>query len=62
MIGTLTKTVFTVAPYLIPGVGEVLGAATAFTALGRVLPVLGKAIAGVANGKGEDEFTKVMNK
>lgn len=61
MIGTLTKTAFTTIPYLIPGVGEVLGAATAFVALNRVLPVLGKAIAGMAGG-GEDAFTKQMNK
>ena len=62
MVGTIAKTVFTTAPYLIPGVGEVLGGITAFVALNRVLPVLGKAIAGVANGRGEDAFTKDMNK
>ena len=49
-------------PYLIPGVGEVFGAVTAITALNRVLPVLGKAIAGMANGRGEDKFTEQMNK
>ena len=62
MVGTLAKTAFTVMPYLIPGVGEVFGAVTAITALNRVLPVLGKAIAGMANGRGEDKFTEQMNK
>ena len=62
MIGTIAKTVFTTMPYLIPGVGEVLGGVTAVMALNRVLPVLGKAIAGIANGRGEDSFTQQMNK
>ena len=62
MVGTLAKTAFEVMPYLIPGVGEVFGALTAITALNRVLPVLGKAIAGMANGRGEDKFTEQMNK
>ena len=62
LVGTIAKTVFTTAPYLIPGVGEILGATTAFFALNRALPVLGKAIAAMANGRGEDKFTEQMNK
>ena len=62
MIGTLTKTVFTVAPYLIPGVGEVLGAATAFEAINRVLPVLTKAIYGAANGDSESKLGETLNR
>lgn len=60
-IGTVAKTVTTTLPYLIPGVGEVLGGATAFLALNRVLPVLGKAIAGIAGSDGTDDFSKQLN-
>jgi hypothetical protein len=62
LIGTAAKTVFTTIPYLIPGVGEVFGGVAAIVALNRVLPVLGKAVAGIANGRGEDSFTEQMNK
>lgn len=61
LVGTITKTAFTVAPYLIPGVGEVLGAITAFTALNRVLPEFGKAINGIAGQSENNEFSKAMN-
>lgn len=61
-MGTLAKTAFMTVPYLIPGVGEVVGAVTAFAALNRVLPVLGKAIASIAGGNGQDAFTEKMNK
>lgn len=60
LIGTVVKTAFTTIPYLIPGVGEVIGSVTALVALNRVLPVLGKAIASMA-GQGDSEFVKQMN-
>lgn len=60
LIGTVAKTAFTTIPYLIPGVGEVLGGLTAIVALNRVLPVLGKAIASMA-GQGDSDFVKQMN-
>lgn len=61
LVGTVAKTVTMTLPYLIPGVGEILGGATAFLALNRVLPVLGKAIEGIAGSDGRDEFSKKMN-
>lgn len=61
MVGTIAKTAFITIPYLIPGVGEILGATTAFVALNRVLPVLGKAIANIAGGSEDNEFNKTMN-
>ena len=61
IVGTIAKTAFMTLPYLIPGVGEVLGAVTAFTALNRVLPELGKAINGIAGQDPNNEFSKSMN-
>ena len=59
--GTLAKTAFMLAPYFIPGVGEILGWAGAGLALGQTLPVLGKAIDGIFTGSTNDGFGKTMS-
>ena len=59
--GTLAKTAFMLAPYFIPGVGEILGWAGAGLALGKTLPVLGKAIDGIFTGSTNDGFGKTMS-
>ena len=58
--GTVAKTAFTLLPYFIPGVGEVLGWIGASVALGQTLPVLGKAIDGIVAGSNENSFGKSM--
>ena len=59
--GTLAKTAFMLAPYFVPGVGEILGWAGAGLALGKTLPVLGKAIDGIFTGSTNDGFGKTMS-
>lgn len=59
--GTLAKISFMLAPYFIPGVGEILGWAGAGLALGQTLPVLGKAIDGLFTGSTNDGFGKTMS-
>lgn len=60
--GTITRTIVKLAPYFIPGVGEVLGAIGAVYGLARSLPALAKAINGVVtNNSDESEFGKTLN-
>lgn len=61
LVGTVAKTVVTMLPYFIPGVQEVWGGITALEALGRVLPVLGKAVNGIWTNDSNNEFAKTMN-
>lgn len=59
------KTVFTVAPMLIPKVGKIYGAISAGAALSGVLPTIMKSINGIVTGTNENElgqaFTAVEN-
>lgn len=48
--GTVAKTIFKVAPMLIPYVGPVYGALSAGIELGKLFPVLFKSIEGIASG------------
>ena len=60
--GTISRTVVKLAPYFIPGVGEVLGAIGAIYGLARSLPVLAKAVNGViTNNSDASNFGKTMN-
>ena len=52
--GVIAKTVATVAPMLIPGVGSVYGGVTAAKELFKLMPVLWKSIAGIAAGDTSD--------
>ena len=51
-----------VAPYLVPGVGEVWGALSAAHAINRLAPVLGKAINGFILGDNNNAFGQAMSK
>ncbi len=51
-----------VAPYLIPGVGEVWGALSAAHAINRLAPVLGKAVNGFILGDNNNAFGQAMSK
>ena len=51
-----------VAPYLVPGVGEVWGALSAAHAINRLAPVLGKAVNGFILGDNNNAFGQAMSK
>lgn len=60
--GTLTRTIVSVAPYLIPGVGPWLGAIGAVLNLSRALPTLAKSVNGfINNNSDETDFGKTLN-
>ena len=51
-----------IAPYLLPGVGEVWGALGAAHAIARLTPVLGKAVNGFILGDNDNAFGQAMSK
>ena len=51
-----------IAPYLLPGVGEVWGALGAAHAIARLAPVLGKAVNGFILGDNDNAFGQAMSK
>lgn len=60
--GTIARTLFTIAPYFIPGVGQVFGAIGATYGLARSLPVLAKAVNGIFTNESDNTaFGKSMN-
>lgn len=60
--GTITRTLVSVSPYLIPGVGPWLGAAGAVFNLARALPTVARAINGiVTNNSDETDLGKTLN-
>lgn len=58
--GTIAKTAFSLVPYFIPGVGEVLGWIGASVALSQTLPVLAKGLDGIITGTTDNEFGRNM--
>ena len=60
-IGTVMKTVASIAPYFIPGVNTVWGGVTMAVGLASVMPAFAKSLEGLALGDKETAFTGAMN-
>lgn len=61
IVGTVAKTAFTVAPLLIPGVGQWYGAISAGLALSKAVPSLMKSINGIITNDNSNSFGSAMN-
>lgn len=60
--GTIFKLAAEIAPYMIPGFGEIWGGINAATQLAAVMPTFSKMLEGVIGGDKETAFTRKMNR
>lgn len=62
IMGTVTKTAVTMAPLLIPGVGQVYGTVKAVTDLAKVMPTLAKAVSGIVVNNNDGKVGSVLTR